>query len=324
MHTARFSWLPAAALAVVVVGVGCGGGSSAVTGPEDVPVAVGSAVIQGTVVGGGYSVSPGAVVASPEGSALIVSVEGTPLSTAVDQEGEFILSSVPAGSVSLLFDGPGVSARLTVSGVQDRQVMSLEVHVSGDQAQVNGPVHCAPTAETKIVGTLDAMDGDQLVVGGHTVDASQVKKVWRGSRGIALNNLVVGEKVKVWGTLRGDGVIVAEEIQALSNGEKEWVTLEGRVTQVAQSALDVHANPNGGSGTCATYDASSVHASPNSGACPTFWVDGVKVVTDGHTGFWWSDGRPLDPSAIKVGQHARVEGWRKPGSHVVATSVIIG
>jgi hypothetical protein len=191
-------------------------------------------------------------------------------------------------------------------------------------AEATGPAHCAPTAETKIVGTLDSIDGDQLVVGGHRVDASLVKKVWRGSRGIALNNLVLGEKVKVWGTLAGDGVILAEEIQALSNGEKEWVTLQGRITRIGFPTFDVHANPNGGTGSCASYDASAVHANPNSGSCPILWVDGVKVVTDANTGFRSRGGGPLDPGTIQVGQHASVEGWRKPGRDLLATSVTIG
>jgi hypothetical protein len=323
MRCTRSSLLSVAGLSVALAAAGCGGGSSTVTGPDETPIAAGAAVIQGTVVGGSFAGSSGDVTALSGDRGLTVAVEGTPLFTGVDEEGEFILSSVPAGSVTLVFEGSGVNARLTVSGLLDGQVMSLEVHVSGSGAQVTTPAYCTPTKTTKITGILESMAGSQLVVGGHPVDASEVSKVWRGGRRINLENLVIGEKVKVWGTLKGDGVLVAEEIKALSEGEKTWVTLEGRVTGVASSSRDVHADPNTGSGSCATASVDGVHANPYS-SCPTFSVDGQKVVTDSGTKFKKADGSALDPQSITVGQKAYVEGWQKPEGPVVAEKVVIG
>jgi hypothetical protein len=324
MRCTRLSSFSLTVLGVTLAAVGCGG-SSSVTGPDEAPgVALGAAVVQGTVVGGSFAAPSGDVFALSDGSRLTVTVEGTSLTTTVDEEGEFILTQVPAGTITLIFEGPGVAARLTVSGLVDGQVLSLECQVTGSSVEVTTPAHTTPAKKTKITGVLEAKNGNQLVVGGHQVDASEVRKVWRGGSRTELEYVDVGEKVKVWGTLRGDGVLVAEEIKALSNGKADWVVLEGRVTSVVSSAGDIHANPNSGSGSCGTASAGGVHANPNSSSCPTLYVDGVKVKTNGSTKFQTANGGALAPESIRVGQHAYVEGWQEPGKPIVAAKVRIG
>jgi hypothetical protein len=281
-------------------------------------------VVQGTVVGGGFAAPSGDVTALSRGGGLTVSVEGTSLSTNVDEEGQFILTQVPAGTVTLIFEGPGINARLTISGLVDGQVLSLECLVNGSSVEVTTPAHTTPTKRTKITGHLESIAGTQLVVDGHRIDASQVSKVWRGDSGTKLEHLRVGDKLKVWGTLKGDGVLVAEEIQARSKGQDTWVVLDGRVTAVVGSGADIHANPNTGSGSCGTASIGDVHANPNTSSCPTFYVDNVKVTTDGKTRFVKPGGSPHDPNAIKVGDPAYVEGWREPGKALLATTVRIG
>ncbi len=331
MRSARFSLLSLAVLTVVVIAAGCGG-SSSVTGPDEAPGASGAAVIDGTVNGGAtgwggaFTASSSDVTALSGGGGLTVTVEGTAISTTVDEEGQFILTSVPSGTVTLIFEGPGISARLTVSGLVDGQVLSVECLVNGSSAQTTTPPHTSPSKRTKIIGMLESKAGSRIVVGGHQVDISQLAKVWRGDRRTELDTIKVGEKIKVWGTLRGDGVLVADEIQARSNGDKEWVILDGRVTAVIGSAAEIHANPNTGSGSCGSAFGGDIHANPNSGgsSCPSFYVDNVRVNTDRQTRFVRGDGSPLDPGSIRVGQHAYVEGWRVPGKVLLATTVKIG
>ena len=197
MRRIHVSLLSVAGLALVLAAAGCGG-SGGVTGPDDVAPAIsGSAVVQGKVVGGGVAASStSGVSALSDDSGWIVRVEGTGLTTTVDEEGGFILTDVPAGTVTLVFEGPGSTAHLTVSGLVDGQVLSLQVHLSGGTATVDGPTSTTPTAETKITGILESIAGDKLVVAGHHVDASCVRKIKRGNRRIGLDQLVVGEKVK--------------------------------------------------------------------------------------------------------------------------------
>ena len=292
MRRNRFVCLSLAALAVSLA-AGCGG-SSAVTGVDaGVPVA-GNAVVQGTVMGAG----PG----------LQVVVVGTPLASAVDDEGQFALSGVPAGTATLKFEGAGVDARVAVPGLQDGLVTSITVQLSGGSAQLAGTPSCSPTAETFFSGMLEQVAGTRLVVSGRAVDASEVKKVWRGERRISLADLQVGEKLKVWGTLRGDGVVLAEEIAALTSGPgttgETWVSFTGKVESVSASSLDVQGNPNGG---------------PN----PNLVVKGITVRTDGETKVKRSDGSPMSASEIQVGQTATVEGWKKSDGSVRATQIVV-
>jgi hypothetical protein len=310
MRRTSVALLFVAGLALVLAAAGCGG-SSPLTGPEDVEPAVatatltGAAVIQGTIVGGGFVASSSDGFAARSGdSGWMVRIEGTALSTAVDEEGEFILSDVPASTVTLIFEGPGQTARLSVSGLLDGQVLSLQLYLSGGTVTITSQEPCAPSRDTKLTGALDSMSGTALVISGHPVDASQIRKVWRGPRRIQLENLRLGEKVKLWGALQGDGTIVAEEIRALTSGEnKTWVTLRGTVQSLGFRALDLDAQ-------CET-------------SYPRLVVAGTTVTTGSGTTFKWSDRSSLNPGDIKVGDTAYVEGWRKHGGTVDASKVVI-
>lgn len=307
MRRSRLSVLSVTGLAVVLAAAGCGG-SSEVTGADALPAA-GHGVIAGTLVDGAVAASSitGFSARSGQGG-IVVTVEGTSLQSIVDEEGEFALSGVPAGTVTLHFQGPGVDALLTVSGLVGGQVLTLKVHVSGHTAQTASTPTCSPTSEVKFTGVLEGLSGTELLVGGRAVDAGEIRKVWRGDRRIALEDLAVGEKVKVWGTLRGDGVVLAEEISALGDGPDtgggERVSFRGRVEQIGFVDPDVHGNPNGGS-----------HR--------LLFIKGRKVKTDGGTRFKWSDGTALDPAQIQVGDMASVEGWLKPEGYVLATRLVI-
>ncbi len=290
MRRKRFVCLSLAALAATLAVTGCGG-SSAVTGEAEAvspPVAVaGSAVVLGTVTGAG--------------AGLQVGVVGTPLLTSVDDEGQFVLSGLPVGTATLRFEGAGIDARVDVPGLRDGLVTSITVQLSGGGARLTGTPSCTPTAEAAFSGILEQIAGTQLVVGGRRVDASQIKKVWRDGRRIQLSELEVGEKLKVWGTLRADGVVVAEEIEARTPGYRPgWVEFRGHVESVSASALDVR-------GSCET---------------PTFVVAGREVKTDAATRFKWSDGTALSPGEIQVGDRAFVAGWKKDG-YVLAAKMVV-
>ncbi len=284
---------------------GCGG-TSAVTGPDEA-VATGSSVLHGALLAPGLSGGsslPGVSAQSGAGG-WVVSVAGTSVSSEVDQDGRFVLAQVPAGSVTVKVEGPGVSAQVAVSGLVDGQVTSVEIKVTGGSAQLTTTPKCTPSAETYFSGTLDQKAGTQLVISGRNVDASQLQKVWRGERRIQLSELEVGEKVKVWGLLRGDAVVLAEEIAALttgSDGKKTWTTFSGKVDSVEGKGFLPNPTPN------KSY--------------PSLYVAGRKVKTDTGTQFKWSDGTALDASQIRAGDQAYVEGWSVDG-YVQATRLVI-
>ncbi len=301
MRRMSFVYLFFAGLAGVMAS-GCGG-SAALTAPDEPVVAVGASVLHGAVLAPGLSSSSAApgVSAQSGGGGWVVSVAGTPLTSELDQDGRFVLSKVPSGSVTVKIEGPGVSAQVAVSGLLDGQVTSVEIRVSGGSAALTTPAKCTPTAETYFSGSLDQLSGTQLVVAGRSVDASKIQKVWRGARRIQLSELAKGELVKVWGVLRGDAVVVAEEIQALTNGDETWVKLSGRVESVSAGFM-----PN-----------------PTPALYPTIVVKGTAVKTSAETKVWCTDGSAMAASEIKVGQAAEVEGWKKADGSVRAAKILI-
>ena len=275
---------------------GCGG-SGAVTAPEAGASATGAAVLQGTVMG--------------SQSGLQVGVVGTPLVASVDDEGQFALTQVPAGTVTLKLEGAGIDARVSVAGLQDGQVTSIKVQLAGGSAQLAGSPTCAPTAETFFSGMLESIAGTRLVVSGRPVEAGPSVTAWRGDRHAYLDSLQVGDKLKVWGTLRGDGVVVAKEIQALTTEPGPtgwtWVVFSGVIESMKASSLDLHANPN----------------TPSPSSYPTLIVKGVKVTTNADTKFRRSDGGTCSGSDVKAGQTVTVEGWKRTDGTVKAQIVTI-
>jgi hypothetical protein len=183
-------------------------------------------------------------------------------------------------------------------------VLSLQVRLSAGTATIVSPAECVPAKDTKLTGILESKGKTRLVVRGRQVDVSQIQKVWRGPTRIQLENLKQGEKVKVWGTLRGSGLLVAEEIKALTSGQKTWTDFSGTVESVGVRSLDVRTSCD---------PASYLRLT----------IAGKAVITDGGTTLKWSDGTPLDPGDVRVGDHAHVEGWTKQDGTVLASKLTI-
>ena len=123
----RYVCLVTAGLFPALLSWACGG-SQAVIGPESPAVLQGSAVLQGNVQG------------ASEG--LRVVAVGTAASATVDDDGQFVMGSLPAGSVSLRFEGGGVDAKLSVDGPEGRprHVDPGGRHGRRRAADVAGPV----------------------------------------------------------------------------------------------------------------------------------------------------------------------------------------
>jgi len=298
-----------------LVAAGCGG-SSAVTGPDGAaPVARGSAILQGAILGTGLGsfAARGPVHALDLDTGWKVGVVGTSLSGDVDDDGRFLLSGVPSGTVKLRVEGPGVSSEVDVAGLQGGQVTSIEVQVDGGQVRMTTAPTCSPSSETSFSGILEQMVKTDLVVSGRKVDASQNKKVWRGDRRIELSDLVIDEKVKVFGVVRGDGVVVSEEIAALTSGpgpnSETYVIFSGRVDSVGAASLDPDGAPQA---LCETP------------TYPTLWVKQTIVLTNAQTKVKRADGSAMEASEIKVGQGVTVEGWKQADGAVRAVRIEVG
>jgi hypothetical protein len=130
--------LRATLFAVLFFVAACGDGGTSVTGPSDGGRSRG-AVISGRVNGLSARASAADASGTMATSRVTVTVAGTDISTVVDGNGEFTLTGVPPGDVQLRFAGNGVSATVTLTGVQagDRITVTISLNGNGNSARVD-------------------------------------------------------------------------------------------------------------------------------------------------------------------------------------------
>ena len=190
--------------------------------------------------GVGFAGAPvtGATHQSSGGTGYTVTVVGAAGGTVeIDEDGRFVLAGLPAGAVTLRIEGGGVSAQVTVQGLVDGQVLTVEMKLTGGTVQLTGSPTCAPiVSDTFFSGDLESISPTQIVVSRRVVDVTKLQKVWTPGGRAQMSDLKVGDRIKVWGTLRGDGVVVADEIMSVTNDAGEtWFSFKGRVDGVSGS-----------------------------------------------------------------------------------------
>jgi hypothetical protein len=146
------------ATVVAIVISACGDSSSSLTGPSRNGSS--GATITGRVSGVSAvrSTAPtlngftSTTAATTSATTLRVTIQGTNISTTVDGTGQFAMTGVPPGNVTLTFTGEGVSASITLNNVQAGDEISIEVRLNGTSARVD--------AETRRHGDDDEDDDD--------------------------------------------------------------------------------------------------------------------------------------------------------------------
>jgi hypothetical protein len=274
-------------VAVGFLAAACGGGNS-VTGPDVVPAA--SASIEGTVE---------TAAATGPAAALKVSLVGTNLFTSTDDAGHFALRGVPAGQVTLRFEGPGTDARLELSGLVAGQTLSVRISVSGSQASVRPASSPSPgpspspspenEQELELRGRIDSISGSSLQVAGKTVMADGNTRIRRSGQTIPFSSLQVGQTVEVEGQAQANGSILAKSItvEDESPENEAEVRFTGTIQSISGSNLK---------------------------------VAGKAVSTDGSTRIT-RRGDNVAFSSLKVGDKVEVEGTQKADGSVLAKKI---
>jgi hypothetical protein len=247
MTSPRLLAQAAAACALAVVTAACGSNSSPVA-PSSSSFGAQGATVQGVINGSGASTS-GARLHSAAG--VRVSVVGTSLATQTDGSGRFTLQGVPTGSVTLRFEGPGLDARVTLSGLVDGQVLSIEVQASGSSATLitgrgtpspsPSPSPSPGTGEIEFTGTVSSVGASSLVVSGRTVHVSAGTEIKRADVRITLAQVKAGESAKVEGAGQADGSVLAREIKLGVSGDDDGQEFEfkGTIARIAPPSLTV-------------------------------------------------------------------------------------
>jgi uncharacterized protein DUF5666 len=145
------------AIVVAIVIAACGDSSSSLTGPSRNGTS--GATITGRVNGVSVrSTAPSlngltsTTASTTSATTLRVTIQGTNISTTVDGTGQFAMTGVPPGNVTLTFTGEGISASITLNNVQAGDEIRIEVRLNGSSARID--------AETRRHGDDDEDDDD--------------------------------------------------------------------------------------------------------------------------------------------------------------------
>ena len=272
----------------------CGSRLDSLTEPGLPPT---GATVQGTVNAG-----PGASSASSFRAAaavIRVTVVGTSLAATTDASGRFLLAGIPSGRATLRFEGPGIDARLELSGLAEGQVMTIAVQVSGATARVvSGPSSSpspsprpspSPGSEVEFRGGVESITPPSLIVAGRTVRTTAATEIKRGRSRIGLTEVRVGEAAKVEGTPQADGSVLAREIEIGADeddDDADEVEFEGNIQSITP---------------------------------PSLIVAGQTVLTDASTRIKRNGNIRL--TDLRVGERVEVEGTRRADSVVLAEKI---
>jgi Domain of unknown function (DUF5666) len=287
----------------------CGGDNKASgpTQPSGITTAAPASAIAGASIAGTVVGVTGATAAPFRtlGTGMTVSVTGSNLSSAVDDNGRFQLQGVPAGHVELHFAGRGADARLVLDNVAEHEAIQIVVRVNGAVAEVEDNHRQTPDNHVEIEGIVAEVNASAgtLRVRDTVVSVPAGTTIRHSTTTFRLADVRVGDRVEIHGTMNG-GTIVAADIEI----ENEHAPEPG----------EDHGNPgpNPGPGTGGDDDGHgddhgeaevSGAVAGKGGTCPSihFTIGSTAVQTSGSTEF-----RDVTCSALANGDRVEVKGSR--------------
>jgi len=228
-----------AVVAATLAAAACGSQSGSLLGPS---AGQSTATVSGTVDAGGVAASSSGRGAAASDSGIRVSVVGSGLSTMTDPSGRFVISGIPAGTVTLRFEAPGIDARLELGGLVPGQTLTVAVRISGGRATLagQGPDDSpspsptpSPTPspspspgkghdgqEIEFTGSVESINPPDLTVAGRVVHTDGGTEISRDGHRIALADLSLNERVEVEGTSQADGSVLAREVQVKDKNDQ--------------------------------------------------------------------------------------------------------
>ncbi len=283
-HVMRNSAIATAVLLAIFT-VGCGGSSNPAAPSAFTGASMSGATIQGTVLGGVASMRS----ADSTGAGLTVTVVGTNISTTVGLTGQFTITGVPSGDITLKFHGNFGDANVQVSQVTNGQTITITITIAGTTATTETEVRDDNAGNIQVEGRITSIDktAGTMIVGNKTITTDSSTIIRHGSTTYPFDHLEAGYRVHVAGSATTGGVL-AKTIELQNDIATIQVTVNG--------TLD--ADPTG---TASAFE---------------FTVGGQKVKGDSTTQFTGKNGF----ADLKKGVRVEVKGQQQNG-YVQATSI---
>ena len=291
MTKSKSRWVVLAiGIALLATSIACGGnasGSLSPTGPSG--NGSGGAVINGRVRGLSTPVTANSF-APLATSSVRVTISGTNISSNVDGNGQFTLTGVPPGDVTMQFSGPGVSASITLKGVTADQQITIDVTLNGNSARLDSDTRRRDGGH-EIEGHITAVDASArtITVGGSVIAVPAGTRIHRGETAKTFADLKVGVDVEVE-TMMNGSTLTATDVKIEDDEDDD----------ARDGLMEVSGAVSNVSGSCPTL---------------TFVVQNRTVVTTGNTRF--------DLGCDKIKNTVRVEakGALAANGSLMATSV---
>ena len=121
---------------------------------------------------------------------LTVSIVGTSISAVVEASGHFELNDVPEGDVELHFSGPGVDAKLPLSGVSAHEHIDIAVTVKGSAATVENTQRAKSDSTVSLDGIIASIEPSAFTmhVGDAAIVASSTTSIQRGTGSVPFSD----------------------------------------------------------------------------------------------------------------------------------------
>ena len=207
-------------LTLGALGLAACGSPSSSSPPAD--VVLHGMILGGSAGGGATAFSGGAAGADP----IIVTVQGTPITTTVGDDGSFTLRGLPTGSFTLVFTQGGVTLGTATFGeVMPNQEITVTIEVTPSGVTVveerrTGIGHGDIEIEGLVqqILELDPVGDSRFLIDGREVVARPGQTAIReGNTAKTVNDVLVGRQVHVKGTfmdpVRGVTPVLASEIK---------------------------------------------------------------------------------------------------------------
>lgn len=205
------------AIGACVTAVACGSTSPTAPGSSSRFFGLGGAVITGHVNGipvAATSQSTG--VEALASTTATVTIVGTDITTAIDGQGNFQLTGVPPGDVTLKFTSNGASATITLQGVGVGDRIHIVVTLNGNSARLDdehrddddGDDDDDNEIEGLVAGLMGVCPAITFTVNGVTVTTSMVTRFEA-----PCSQITNGRRVEVDGMRQPNGSIAATEVE---------------------------------------------------------------------------------------------------------------
>lgn len=224
---------------VLIALAACGGNGApgasptAPSGAPSTPAPTG-ATITGRVVGLAGSSGAG-MVASLDVVTVTATVGGVTVTATIDGQGKFVISGLPAGTVTLSFSGTG--ATVSIENLGNSENVKIVVVVSGgtatldaEEREVDGKVELEGRISTApVIGT----DAATFTVGETLVTAPGTAVVRHGETLVPIATLKAGDRVHVRGVPGATpGTVTAELVIVQNTNVNVPANLKGKISEL--------------------------------------------------------------------------------------------